>query len=86
LNGPQVRAYALAFADRLGADSAPEQAVEKAFNLALGRSPNQEEAKISLEFLANQEALRGLNRDAKRAAMADLCQTIFSMNEFIFVE
>jgi hypothetical protein len=86
MNGPQVRGYAVAFADRLGADSPRDKAVEKAFQMALGRDPSAEEFQLALDFLGQQESLRGEAKDARRMALADLCQTIFAMNEFVFVE
>jgi hypothetical protein len=86
MNGPQVRGYAVAFADRLGADSPRDKAVEKAFQMALGRDPSSEEFQLALDFLGQQESLRGKAKDARRMALADLCQTIFAMNEFVFVE
>ena len=86
LNGPQVRSYALAFADRLGPDAEWKVTIDKAFRVALGRSPTREESQLALEFLDRQLAEKGTAKDSRRLALADLCQTIFSMNEFVFVE
>lgn len=86
LNGPQVRSYALAFADRLGPEAEWKGTVDKAFQMALGRNPSPDEKQLALEFLAQQVAEKGAVQEARRMALADLCQTIFSMNEFVFVE
>ena len=86
LNGPQVRSYALAFADRLGPEAEWKGTIDKAFRVALGRGPSPEEERLAEDFLVRQAADKGMSKDARRMALADLCQTIFSMNEFVFVE
>ena len=62
--------------------------VSKAYRLALNRPPSSHELKRSLQFIRLQlqdydEANLG---HARRAALADFAQTLFSINEFIFVD
>lgn len=77
MNSPQGRDYANAFAKRLPTDS-PELTVREAWRLAFGRIPTEAEAAASLQFLKQQP-------DADQAVV-NLCQTILSMNEFVYVE
>ena len=77
MNSPQGQDYATAFAKRLPQD-APEQTVREAWRLAFGREPTAAESAACLQFLNQQP-------DADQAIM-NLCQTILSMNEFVYVE
>jgi hypothetical protein len=54
----------------------------RAFALALGRAPTDEEHSRLGKFYAAQLALR--NGDARRT-LTDLCQVVFNLNEFIYV-
>jgi hypothetical protein len=76
LNDPFVRARAEDFARRLinQGGSNPEAQVRHAWQLALGRAPMETETNAAREFIRNGGRL------------ADLCQTIFAMNEFIYVD
>jgi hypothetical protein len=89
MNNPQGREYAVALANHAGSESTSlEQAVGHAYWAALSRGPSKRELKLALEFLKQQTALRKTagEADAELLAMADLCQTIVSMNEFVYVE
>lgn len=77
MNSPQGRDYATAFAKRLTHDE-PEQTVCEAWRLAFGRVPTDAESAASVQFLNQQP-----DRDQ---AIVNLCQTILSMNEFVYVE
>ncbi len=77
MNSPQGRDYATAFAKRLP-QGAPEQTVREAWRLAFGRVPTDAESTASAQFLNQQP-------DADQAII-NLCQTILSMNEFVYVE
>ena len=77
MNSPQGRDYATAFARRLPQD-APEQTVREAWRLAFGRVPSDAESAASIQFLKQQP-------DSEQAVV-NLCQTILSMNEFVYVE
>ncbi|MFK8110640.1 MAG: PSD1 and planctomycete cytochrome C domain-containing protein [Rubripirellula sp.] len=84
MNSPQGRTYAEAFAAQLNADAPITDAYQRAF----GRAPSDREAKLAEAFLTRQA---DVYREAKTAkavetALSDLCQTLFSMNEFIYVD
>ena len=94
LNDQFVRTVALDFADRLlkEAGSQPEKCIGRGYQLALCRSPTETEGLASLEFLESQITLR-TSRDPKssadevrRRAMADWCQILFSLNEFLYID
>jgi hypothetical protein len=90
MNNSNVRQYARALADRL--QSAPKKsvaaAVEEGYQLALGRRPDDKELERSTTFLARQSALYRDDgkSDPDELALADFCQALFSLNEFIYVE
>lgn len=87
LNSPQGRQYAEAFAHRLdGLDD--DAAVTTAYRLALGRSPSPEEVLLATGFLESAEMTHAAKNaaDAKHQARTDLCQAVFGMNEFLYVE
>ena len=77
MNSPQGRDYATAFAKRLPVDS-PEHAVREAWRLAFGRIPTDAESAASVQFLKQQPD--------RHQAVVNLCQTILSMNEFVYAE
>ena len=86
MNSPQARQWASGFAGRLPADN-PVAAVDTAWQLAFSRSPGTDEQQEALNFLKKQEQLHtGKAANARQQALTDLCQTIFSMNEFIYSE
>ena len=87
MNSPQGRDYATAFAKRLPQDN-PEQAVHDAWRLAFGRVPVDAELAASRQFLQRQQELHTTagRTDATAQAFVDLCQTILSMNEFVYIE
>jgi hypothetical protein len=94
LNDPFVRSVSLDFADRLIKEIGPEPAkcIEEAYSLALARSPSDKERSAALSFLELQLESRK-ERDSKasveetrRQALADFCQAIFSLNEFLYVD
>lgn len=75
VNDPLVRTQSELFARRIareaGADR--EAQVRLAFRIALGRAPEPNEQRLLLAFLEN-------------ASLVDLCQCLFMLNEFIYVE
>jgi hypothetical protein len=93
LNDSFVRARSVDFANRLLQEQADdERLVDRAFSIALARAPTAAERSASVEFLKTQTS----NRQAREsgtppaeiglAAVADFCQTIFSLNEFIYID
>jgi mono/diheme cytochrome c family protein len=90
MNNPQVRSYAHAFARRLltqGSKSAPE-AVRSSYWIALGRPPAGDELVDSMAFIQQQtDSYRSAGKaDAQELALADYCQALISLNEFIYVD
>jgi len=87
MNNTQIRAGAQAFAKRLGAKArkSVEDAVKSIYETALGRAPDKAELRDAVEFL-KQEAATYDKPDALELALADFCQVILGLNEFVYVE
>jgi hypothetical protein len=101
LNNKFVAGQSVIFAERLrnevGKDWSSQ--VQRAFLLALGRSPEPPELQASLAFLKKQEGyhrahnlkLLGSGVDPaeihqpEKAALIDLCHSLFNSNEFIYL-
>ncbi len=89
MNSPQVRAAAKDLATALQKSAAsPAQSVPASYLAALGRAPSPTELAASVAFVAAQEAAyRSSGRaDAAHLALADFCQALFGLNEFIYIE
>jgi hypothetical protein len=86
MNNPQVRSYARSMARRLSpADDTPlEEAVKTGYLIALARPPKADELAESLEFVKKQMASYKTN--GRELALADFCQVLMCLNEFIYVE
>ncbi len=87
MNSQQGRSYAESFARRISSDD-DEVTVAAAYSVAFGRKPTLAETRVGLEFLTRNKELRTKNgeADAGLFAVADLCQTLMSMNEFIYID
>jgi len=90
MNNPQVRSYARAFAKKLNqthGDSL-EDAVRSGYMSAIARQPTKSELAETTSFLQSQIASYEKEKrgDARELALADFCQVLFSLNEFIYVE
>ena len=85
MNSPQVREWAAAFARRLEKDAPGGNAddlkplITRAYQLALGRTPNAAESRAAMAFI--RSGLAG-GRDK---ALTDFCQTLLSLNEFAYL-
>ena len=90
LNDRFVRARAEDFASRLAKEEETEAQVRLAWRLALARDPNKTERDSSVAFIDSQfrsRTERGEGeREARRLALADFCQAVFAMNEFMYVD
>ena len=92
LNDKFVRARALDFAQRVEkeASSEPEAQVRFAWRLALGREPSTAELKSGKTFLNAQLQQRStrdpVKTETQQLALADFCQAIFALNEFLYVD
>lgn len=85
LNGPQTRRYAKAFAERLNRYPSDQSKIKTAYQMAFGRFPDNSEIDLALQFIEAQ-GMSYLNDgyDGNRA-WADYCQSLFSLNEFLYV-
>jgi hypothetical protein len=80
LNDTAVRRQAGLFAERVtkeAPDSAEVQ-IDRAYRLALGRHPGENERRAALKFLS--QGAEG------EKPLVDLCHTLLTLNEFIYVE
>jgi len=82
MNNPHVRAAAYGLAKRAWADGKASDAdgVALAYKIALCRAPTKEEVEDALAFLKPHTG------PARETAQADLCQVLFCLNEFLYVE
>jgi hypothetical protein len=94
LNDKFVRARSIDFAERVGkeAGAKPEAQVRLAWRLALGREPSAGELESGTAFInarLQQRSTRDSGKpetDLQNLALADFCQAIFALNEFIYVD
>ena len=94
LNDEFVRTVALDFADRLikETEGNPGQWIDRGFVLAIGRSASESERTAALQFVQGQikerqsRSSQVAEGEIHRRALADLCQALFSLNEFLYVD
>jgi mono/diheme cytochrome c family protein len=92
MNNPQVRQYAVGLATRAateaGSGAVREAVIAAAYRIALGRDPDSQELADALSFVQSQATShqQAGRAGAADAAMADLCQTVLCLNEFVYVE
>jgi hypothetical protein len=90
MNAPLVRKAAVSFAAKLAEPAAksPADAVRAGFQIAVGRTPTDAERDACVAFIQSQQqsyATAG-HKDADNKALTDFCQTLFGLNEFVYVE
>jgi hypothetical protein len=88
MNNPQIRSFAKALAARVAAKS-PADAIEAAYELTLCRKCTPTEQNEAVAFLQGQTGLYAAdpkNSDSAARALTDLCQSLLSLNEFLYVE
>ena len=94
LNDPFVRTVATEFASRLIQDGGeqPADCVRLGYRLALGRSPSDEELATAEKFLDSQRrdrqqrARQATDEILRQQSLADFCQVLFSLNEFLYID
>jgi hypothetical protein len=94
LNDKFIRARAMDFAQRVekGAGAEPEPQVRLTWRLALGREPSTGELNSGTAFIIAQIQQRSMRdpdkpkTETQQLALADFCQAIFALNEFIYVD
>lgn len=86
LNDQFVRDQAAYFAGRLekelGADAGAR--IDRAYRLAVGRAPSDQERSVSEQFIAAQMGY--YDEDGERRAWTDFCHALFNLNEFLYVD
>ena len=87
MNSEPGRSYAEAFARNITSQDTPKS-VDAAYRHALGRAPSEREATIAVQFIeASKKSREQLGEgNAHEAALADFCQAIFGLNEFIYID
>jgi hypothetical protein len=94
LNDAFVRARAEELAKRLqsNSDASNDAQIRLAFQLCLNRDPTPEELSQSCAFVAEQRKSRQ-GRDANQSAaetehlaLVDFCQSLFGVNEFVYID
>jgi len=90
MNNPQSRAAAMAMAERLLAahpDNVPGMLTE-AWRSSVGRSPTAGEIGEGTAFFQSQAETYATppTAESRRQALADYCQVLFCLNEFVYLE
>ncbi len=90
MNNPRTREAAQQFAARLNAagKASLDDVVRHGYLAAIGREPGSEELADSIAFIKAQAELYDSEKKsgAHALALADFCQTLLSLNEFVYVE
>ena len=86
MNNPHVRSWARAFGNRIGEAKTPAGAIHRAYRLALSRDATPEELAEGMAFVKAQEASYAGKADARELALADFCQVVMCLNEFLYVD
>ncbi|MCA9218708.1 MAG: DUF1553 domain-containing protein, partial [Planctomycetales bacterium] len=88
LNNDQVRSAARTLAARVHVADAPEVSIQRAYLTALAREPTAAEQSAAVAFVAKQ--MQSYQADGKQPAaelaLADFCQVLLSLNEFIYID
>ncbi len=84
MNNPQVVQWARALAGQLDS-SQPDKAIHELYLRTLTREPTAAELAESRAFFDSQSTSYSKNKNASQLALADLCQVMFSLNEFIYL-
>ena len=88
MNSPFVRQLAEQFAKRVrpNADKKLSDVVNDAYLIALSRPPTENERQRMLNLIETQAKSYGGNPQATDTAVADFCQLVLCLNEFMFVD
>jgi hypothetical protein len=90
LNNEQVQAYAMALAQRIAGENLPTPAetIDRGYVFTLARPADDVERAEATEFVRlATESYRAAGHEAPQAqALADFCQVLFGLNEFIYID
>ncbi|MDB4747121.1 DUF1553 domain-containing protein [Akkermansiaceae bacterium] len=84
MNNPQVVKWAHGLAQNLDA-SQPDEAIRQLYLRTLTREPTLAELTNSRAFFDSQSTSYSKEKNAAQLALADLCQVMLSLNEFIYL-
>jgi hypothetical protein len=93
MNNPQVRQWAIAFSESLQkvSDDVSDQ-IALGYLTALSRPPSDFERSSSLEFFESQyqsyltDSTKHSQAQSHTLALADVCQVLMSLNEFVYIQ
>jgi cytochrome c553 len=93
LNNKMVYDLAVAFAERVRAEAGTnrQQQLERAFLLALGRPPSQEELELSLRSMEElvrewQQEQPDRKEEAPQRALENICHAVINLAAFIYID
>jgi Protein of unknown function (DUF1549)/Protein of unknown function (DUF1553)/Planctomycete cytochrome C len=90
MNNAQVRSYVRGFSRRIAPseNGSVEDAVKAGYQVALARAPTAGELADSAAFIRSQEASYRAagTKEARELALADFCQVLVCLNEFVYTE
>jgi len=90
LNNPVIRGYAESFARRIHPQAAVSvaDAVRAGYTIALSRPPSDAELTDTVQFLDEQSLAykEAGKQNPLELALADFCQTMLCLNEFVYLE
>ncbi|MEO1981206.1 MAG: PSD1 and planctomycete cytochrome C domain-containing protein [Fuerstiella sp.] len=88
LNSTIIRELATKFAAqaRPTAETTIEQAIDRAYQIALSRPATESERDTMLGFIQRQKDSRGADANAESLAVRDFCHLILCMNEFVYID
>jgi hypothetical protein len=91
MNNDFVRRQADRFAARVRKEAGPSPVakINRAYWLALSRAPRAPEVLRGLRFLQSQRSLvrpSAGQAEGEQAALADFCQVLFNLNEFVYLD
>ena len=88
LNSPIIRDLATTFATgvRPNADTSIDQAIDRAYEVALSRRATDAERAAMKAFIDQQTESRENDANAEALAVRDFCHLLLCMNEFVYID
>jgi hypothetical protein len=84
MNNSEVVKWATALASKVEGEG-NDEAIRQIYVRALSRLPTADELRQNLTFIEEQAASYQGAANGDQLALADLCQVIFGLNEFIYL-
>lgn len=84
MNNAQVVKWARALAGSVSTEN-PDEAIRELYLRTLSREPSSAELQDSRAFINAQSDSYNEVKDSQQLALADLCQVLFSLNEFVYL-